>query len=1784
MQCPKGYQPVGSNCLPDGKPKLEKNLGTAECGIGNPIIPNIANKIQAEIDYQHRGNPSLYLSRAYNSQGVGIIGWNGNGWSFNFDKLIRVLSSSVLLQREDGKRIFFSLVNGAWIPDSDVAITLLQIKDSNGATTGWTVRTETDGIEDYNSAGKLIRLIDRQGKSLDFSYQSGRLTEITDDFNGAALTLNYDASGRFAALTVPSGEVYRYGYDSYGNLTTVTYPDETPAILTDNPKKTYVYGELEYTAGVNQPHALTGIIDENGIRFATYRYDASGKAILTEHAGGVEKYSLAYSPDGISTTVTDPLGTERTTHFSTVLGVVKSTGTDQPGGSGCSAASSGISYDANGNVKSRTDFNGHRSDYEYDLSRNLEINRTEGLTSTGESTPDTRTITTEWHPSFRLPVKITEPGRIQVWTYDDKGQVTEHRITDTATGATRSWQTEYTYASDVPGAVLQKFENGPRTDVADITTYDYYAPDAGCEGGHVGCRGQLQQITNALGHVTRFSRYHANGQVEEIIDPNGLGTTLSYDARMRLTRIDRGGQVSSHQYDPAGQLIQWTVQDNVVLHYRYDDAHRLTAITDGAGNNLRYTLDASGNRVKEEVSDAGGQLTKILEREVDQLGRLMLSIGGEGQSRRYHYDANGNLTAASHPRNTPEDRGQARATDPLALDNTVSATYDSLNRLIESVHPQQLADANDDVVSDYRYDALGHLIEVTDPNGSVTRYDVNAFGEVLRLDSPDTGITHYQYDAAGNRIAQTDARGVTVEYRYDALNRLIAIDYPDDRLDVTFGYDQNDQGQNSVGRLTSISDGAGLTELSYDQYGNVISRSEQIDSHQLITHSAYNSAGQLVQMRYPSGRTVDFLYNALGQIAQLTTTLDGVTQTLADQIDYLPFGPLSALTYGNGLTKTIAYDLAYRPIERNLEPVALHTQDYDPADNLIVLTDLLDSNRDKTFAYDGLSRLTAAQSHDKRQEYSFDANSNRLTLSENGQAEDYTYALNGNRLEAGAGKTYQTDANGNIVHDGRFQFRYGDDNRLREVLENNVTVARYTYNVFSQRAKKVTAQSTTYYHYDQAGLLIAEADANGETLKEYFYLNGQPMALTSAQSSPPPQPVEIILDNSDASMQYSDAWTASTSISGFEGANYQYHAGSTVQPMLGTPVDNASAHFNTTDTWALSTSVSGFIGDNYQTHPGRSYPLVLGEPVDNDSPGFSATGTWPTSTSVKGYQGAHYQYHAPGDGSQKATWSLKVETAGEYDVYTTWTAHSNRARHARYRVSHSQGATEVSVNQKLNGGQWHKLGTFQFEAGTDYAIELNDAADGYVIADAVTWLPAGTPPTGTPNEPTQAANWTVTVPADSDYDAYATWTAHSNRASDAKYTIVHADGETVQEVNQQQHGGQWNKLGRYRFKAGESYQIKLSDQANGYVIADAVSLVPAGTYPISSNTGQTATWQPHLNQSADYQVYAKWTAHSNRASNAQYTVHHVNGETTHTVDQRQQGGDWHLLGTYRLDQHSTISLSDQADGYVIADAIRLVSVPTQQPTESQGIYFIHNDHLGTPQLLTDSDASVVWQADYDPYGDATITTAKIEQNIRFPGQYFDQETGLNYNWHRYYDPKTGRYITSDPIGLAGGVNTYAYVSNNPLNLIDPNGLAGIYVNYPNYPITVPGTEAQLPLGHAAVIAVDDNTGTTKYFEYGRYDSDFGQVKQRTVPDLVLDEKGNPTPASLSNLYNYIGARYGDQTTVDATYYPDANYQKIIDFALQRKNDSNRAPYSWNPFSSNTCKTFAKDAINAGQQK
>lgn len=177
-------------------------------------------------------------------------------------------------------------------------------------------------------------------------------------------------------------------------------------------------------------------------------------------------------------------------------------------------------------------------------------------------------------------------------------------------GSPRIWR--YTYNN--VGQVLTA--TGPRTDVTDTTTYTYDA------------QGNLTSIVNGAGHATTFSDYDANGRVGKIVDPNGLVTLLTYSPRGWLLSKTVGSEATVYEYDNVGQLTKLALPDGSYLARTYDAAHRLTGISDNAGNRIDYMLDAMGNRIKEEIRDPSGTLVRQITRAYDALNRLQQITGG----------------------------------------------------------------------------------------------------------------------------------------------------------------------------------------------------------------------------------------------------------------------------------------------------------------------------------------------------------------------------------------------------------------------------------------------------------------------------------------------------------------------------------------------------------------------------------------------------------------------------------------------------------------------------------------------------------------------------------------------------------------------------------------------------------------------------------------------------------------------------------------------------------------------------------------------------------------------------------------------------------------------------------------------------------------------------------------------------------------------------------------------------------------------------------------------------
>jgi RHS repeat-associated protein len=1035
----------------------------------------------------------LAFARIYNGLGLYVthdIGW---GWTHSYSLRLALspLGQTVSLARYDGKIFIYRYQGGVWITDADITNHLTELKDGNNVRTGWryTVAAD-DSVETYTAAGKILSIAGRTGRTQTLAYDipaaSGgdddpeTLDTVTDD-TGRQLVFSYDTSKRIATVTGPADGVITYGYDDQSNLVSVQYPDGR--------SKTYHYNEPEHTAGANLPHALTGITDENGDRYATYQYQADGKAISTGHASGADLHTLAYNLDG-STTVTDPFGTARTHSFTTILGVVKSTGQSQPGGSGCGPSSSATTYDANGNVKSRADFNGHQTCYAYDLTRNLETARVEGLAA-GASCPTNlatytpaansaeRKILTEWSTSFRLPTKITEAGRETSTVYDTRGNVTSTSIKDTTLNKARTWTTAYTYHATAPGVLVQKVDDGPRLDVTDTTTTDYYAPDENCLGGHFGCRGQVKQVTNALGHVTRYDEYDAHGHVLKIADPNGLVTTLAYTPRGWLQSRDVGGELSRFDYDNVGQLIKLTRPDASYVSFEYDPAHRLTAIVQQDGSRFTYTLDAAGNRTKEEITGVdGGYVYYTHRREFDALGRLWKDIGALNQTVTYEYDAQGNMKQIDGAR-----------TDVADL---TRHDYDPLDRLTQTLNA-------DGGIEQFTPNALDQTTKIVDPASQTTSLTVNALGDVTQTVSADTGTTERTYDEAGNLKTEKDARGVTVTYTWDVLNRMTKKQSSDPAAPV-YRYTYDTCGN---GRLCYVQrNGEFHLFFNYDLHGRPAYRLGAVPgSSWLYGQYFYDAYGRPSTVVYPTGRKVTFAYDAQGRISEVATqpaSGSPVTVLASGFVYGYPFAGPQSFSYGNGHNFYQSRDQDYRPWF-NFDGPRFKLYSHDEAGNVASLADI--NNTLLTYTYDATGRLTGATNTATNSfgslAWLYDQNGNRQSETRNAGTMVYVYSPPNWLWQKGSESRTRT-ANGNtasISVDAApiATFTYDGYNRLA-TSTTAAEVTTYTYNALGERIKKRNQNGLqTVFHYGPNGELLFEKDQAGNT-KEYVWLNGRPLA------------------------------------------------------------------------------------------------------------------------------------------------------------------------------------------------------------------------------------------------------------------------------------------------------------------------------------------------------------------------------------------------------------------------------------------------------------------------------------------------------------------------------------------------------------------------------------------------------------------------------------------------------------------------------------------------------------------
>jgi RHS repeat-associated protein len=1030
---------------------------------GDPINTALGNKTHEQIDYVSASGYPLEFYRNYVSMAPQSSAYAkqyiGAGWYSNWDQSVNFDGVTARVVAGAGVSYVYTLatdgVSFQTTPDIKAKLErLYQSTQSGNVWVGWKLGLNNE-FQYYNTLGQLTAVLLKGGQTYSLAYSSGtisRLASVTAP-GGRKISFSYDAQGRMTTLGDPASGIVTYFYDAKSRLTAVEYPDGR--------KRQYEHPTFAFL--------MTSIVNEAGQTYATFTYDAQGRATKSEFAGAVGTAAVTYNADG-SATVQDATGAtvNRTFQVNQGSASTKAVTIACPACGPNNSVSDSMLYDANNNLTKHTNKAGIETTYTYNA-RNLVTSRTEA-----SGTAAARTVSYQWHPTFNLPTQVIEPTKTTTYTYDTAARVVQTDVT--ANGVTRTTSRVYNAQG------LLQSEKGPRTDVNDTTTYTYDTA------------GNVATVTNPKGQVTTYSSYDMHGNILSMTYPNGVIQTATYDPRSRMLSKTVEGATTNYTYDLNGQTSTVTNANGSVTTFLYDSAQRLIGKDLNNGEKLRYTLDSAGRTIKTQTFDAQNILSSTTTAEYDGLNRVTKRIDANNKITSYAYDANGNVTAT---------------TDANGL--TTTSAYDPLNRVILVTDPLSKTTA-------FTYNPMDQILSVRDPNNNTTAYTYNGFGDNLSVQSPDTGTTTQSHNAAGMVVTKTDARGKTATYQYDVIGRITSVAYADGGITTTY-----DVAANGVGKLASVTDYSGSTSYTYDGYGRTASKTTTVngaDGQANVTKTmsyGRDSIGRLTSMTYPSGKVLTMAY-AQGRVVSMTWD----NAPLITGVQYLPFGgPESWLYNRSGINKeyTRYVDLNGR-IEKYLTPLGHQKLTFDNASRITAIekSDRLNGGTVPTmiqshaFAYDNAGRLTSfaestlggsTWSTTANQSFTYDSNGNRTSATLNGSVSNYSYLSGSNRLAGvittggGLYLANSFDASGNLISDGTNNYTYDARGRLTKAQASGITTG-YKINYENLRVRKgnTNAANTRVFMYDSSGHMMGEYDASGNAVQEMVWLGDTPVAVT----------------------------------------------------------------------------------------------------------------------------------------------------------------------------------------------------------------------------------------------------------------------------------------------------------------------------------------------------------------------------------------------------------------------------------------------------------------------------------------------------------------------------------------------------------------------------------------------------------------------------------------------------------------------------------------------------------------
>jgi RHS repeat-associated protein len=1083
----------------------------------------------------------------------------GTGWWSALDSIMFDVTgwdvTTQLVHGLNDDRALFRQSGGVWIQSWPTSLKArATLTGSTGA--GFSYRGAGSSIVQLFGANhKVAGWIDlAHNRRVSVTYDgSGMPSRISDDAGAWSCTVT-TSGGRVTQISVDGRPdlVWNFAYTS-GRLQTVSLVNAA------SPWRSY-----EYSSGGQ----LTTIRDALGNAIEQHSYDSLGRATTSLGASGditLFEYLAGQTSDVSTARITHADGGQ-TTFNQAFIGRDVTTHVDG-GCSSCGSNDSTYSFDSDGHVLRTQDGRGYIVENTYGENGNLtdvttalvpsdcdpvtDTNQCR-LTSTALTTaPLAQTAATDtMHYDYEdpnWPDRATRTTRksvssvqsvVDAVTYDAvTGQTLQHVVSG-LTGSDLHIETHTTTATlyfgtegaafepggpfqsawlSLPQPVgLRKSMDGPRTDVSDVTTFVYYPIDNSVPATW---RGRVAAVKNAAGHIATFSDYDVFAHPQTTTDPNGVKTETTYDALGRLatstTKAVAGCDTGADPLCATDLVRQITYQLTVgpmqssilpaggTTAYGYDSRSRVASVSRGPSpSDLReridYTYDAStGHKSLERVSayESGTWVEKRRESYAfDSRGRLALVTHADATSVAYTYDGANNISSVRDERHSAA--------------NTTYA-YDPMNRLA-SVKQTLSTAPGGQIVTAYAYDIHGNLTAVTDPNGNVTSYIYDDFGRMLSQTSPVTGVTTYAYDPSGDLISTTDANAATTTRTYDALGRVLtAISSRDtDTQQVTWTYDDATAEAYGIGRLASATSDDSSTSYHYDRRGLLREEVLSIEGDAFVQSYGHDADGNRTTLAYPSGRIANYTFDFAGRPLAVAGSMSGTPTPYVTSASYLPFGPLTSLTFGNGTAETRTFDQRYSPATMQLSTagglLANYSYAADGAANITQINDLTDSGYNRSFGYDDLNRLVTANSGASlwgTGGYTYDSMGNMLTATLGSKSRSFTYAgaapLISTVSADGALTNMHYDAVGNELNGpAGTSLNFISDTRTyspRNLLQQADLTGRYCLGAQGPEGCTHWGQSTsTFWNgYDARGVRVVSMQSSFirglPDIKYYFY-------------------------------------------------------------------------------------------------------------------------------------------------------------------------------------------------------------------------------------------------------------------------------------------------------------------------------------------------------------------------------------------------------------------------------------------------------------------------------------------------------------------------------------------------------------------------------------------------------------------------------------------------------------------------------------------------------------------------